>query len=112
MVSDRGQSNYLFFFEMCCLSMVWIYNTQWQCQRPKCVCCLNNLYVPSIYLNKIELEYVHCIKYLGVLLNDESNDEDDLVHHKKYLYAKGNSLIAKFKIVQMRLNKYCLKHFL
>ena len=39
------------------------------------------LYVPSIYLNNVKLNDVHSIKYLGVLLNDESYNEDDLVWH-------------------------------
>ena len=37
------------------------------------------------------------IKYLGVLLNEDSKDNDDLYRHRKYLYSRGNMLIRKFK---------------
>ena len=30
-------------------------------------------------------------------LNDCSDDEDDLLRHKRFLYAKGNSIISRFK---------------
>ena len=69
--------------------------------KTKCVCfkpkSLKTLKVPTVYLNNTELKFVQSIKYLGVFLNDQSNDEDDLVHHRRYLYAKGNSIITKFK---------------
>ena len=31
------------------------------------------------------------------MLNELSNDEDDLRRHKRFLYAKGNAIIAQFK---------------
>ena len=37
------------------------------------------------------------IKYLGVIINDDINDNDDMVRHKKYIYGKGNLLIQKCK---------------
>lgn len=68
--------------------------------KTKCVCfkpkSLRRLYVPNIYLNKVVVKFVDCIKYLGVMLSGDCMDDDDLCRHKKYLYAKGNMLIKSF----------------
>ena len=69
--------------------------------KTKCVCFkpkqFRHIYVQIVYLLKTKLKFVEFMKYLGVFLNEASDDEGDLVRHKRYLYAKGNSIISKFK---------------
>ena len=55
------------------------------------------MHIPTVKLNNTKLKFVQSIKYLGVFLNDQCDDNDDLLRHRKYLYARGNALIARFK---------------
>jgi exonuclease III len=64
------------------------------CFKPK---SLKDIYVPSIYLGGNCLRYVNCQKYLGVFLHEDFSDDRDIVRQTRYIYARGNSLIRKFK---------------
>ena len=89
-----------------------IYNktkTKYMCFKPK---LLKNLAVPLVYLNDTPLQLVDQVKYLGVFIDESLTDHNDMIRHKKYLYAKGNLLIRHFKCcsenVKDRLFKaYC-----
>ena len=75
-----------------------IYNeskTKYMCFKPK---CFKNLNVPGVSLNNVKIKLVNNIKYLGVELNDKLSDCDDILRHRKYLYAKGNMFVNKFKL--------------
>ena len=53
------------------------------------------------------LEYQEKVKYLGVLLNDKLNDNDDIMKQMRGLCARANSVLRKFAAcsfeVQLRL---------
>ena len=36
-------------------------------------------------------------KYLGMIVNDKVDDEEDIMRHVKRLYATGNMLIIRFR---------------
>ena len=50
----------------------------------------------QLNLNGVALEVVPTFKYLGHVINDDSDDHNDVMRHCRYLYAVGNSLIRKF----------------
>ncbi len=51
---------------------------------------------PDMNLNGVKLSYVENAKYLGVILNDKCNDNDDLQRHLRSFYARSNTLLRKF----------------
>ena len=51
---------------------------------------------PLVRLGNNVLEYQEKEKYLGVLLNDNLNDNDDIMKHMRGLYARANSVLRKF----------------
>ena len=66
----------------------------------------------EVTLNGVAMEQVSTFKYLGHILGDSMNDDDDLMRHCRYLYAVGNSIIRKFWFcstsVKLKLFKvYC-----
>ena len=70
-------------------------------KKTKCMCfkprSLKHLNVPPVFLCDTELKFVTDIKYLGIFLNADMTDHDDMNRHVRYLYAKGNMLLQKFK---------------
>ena len=89
-----------------------VYNeakTKCMCFKPK---SLRNLHIASLFLNGTKLTFVENVKYLGVLIQDTLDDQNDMARHRKYLYGKGNLLIKNFlccsEEVKLRLFKtYC-----
>ncbi len=66
---------------------------------------------PSFYLGNQVLNVVNKIKYLGHIIRDYLNDDDDVQHQCCKLYGKANMLARKFymctvdvKIVLFRVN--------
>ena len=55
-----------------------------------------SLKCPLVHLGNNVLEYQEKVKYLGVLLNDKLNDNDDIVKQMRGLYARANSVLRKF----------------
>ena len=51
---------------------------------------------PKIYLNGSEIEVVTRMKYLGIWLCDDLNDDIDILRQVRHVYAQGNSIIKKF----------------
>ena len=49
-----------------------------------------------VHLGNNVLEYQEKVKYLGVLLNDKLNDNDDIMKQMRGLYARANSVLRKF----------------
>jgi hypothetical protein len=62
------------------------------CFKPK---NLLSLYVPGIMLNNEPLSFVSSNKYLGMIVHDKLDDEEDIMRHVKRLYATGNMLISR-----------------
>ena len=59
---------------------------------------LNNLFVPTLCLNDVPLTFVTSNKYLGVIIHDKhQDDDDDIMRYVKSLYSRGNVLISRFK---------------
>ena len=80
-----AQSNFVKFNES---------KTKCMCFKPKNQSCL---YVPDISLNNKVLSFVPSYRYLGVIVNDKLDDDDDIMRHVKSLYARGNMLISRFR---------------
>ena len=78
--------------------------TKFMCFKPK---SLSTLHVPDMYLNGQVLTYVSKIKYLGVFIDCDAGDNEDILRHVRSTYARGNMLISKFKICTDDV-KYCL----
>ena len=55
-----------------------------------------SLKCPLVHLGNNVLEYQEKVKYLGVLLNDNLNDNDDIMKQMRGLYARANSVLRKF----------------
>ena len=74
-----------------------IYNAK----KTRCMCFRSNrykdIYVPEIRLNGQTITNVECHKYLGVLINDQLKDDIDIGRETRAIYARGNSLIRKFR---------------
>ena len=74
---------------------------------------------PTIKLGKDILEYVQSVKYLGVIINEMFNDNDDVKRQMRCLYARSNMLLSNFysctNEVKSRLfnafcsNMYCVQ---
>ena len=87
-------------------------------KKTKCMCFkprnLSDLHVPNLYLNNVNLEFVSGAKYLGVLISDKLNDDDDIFRQVKSLYARGNVLISRFRCcsddVKLKLFRYFISN--
>ena len=51
---------------------------------------------PMFHLQEESLEYVNMYKYLGVMINDQLSDDDEMKRRMRGIYATGNMLIRKF----------------
>ena len=84
--------------------------------KTKCICFkpsnCKDLSVPALFLKRVQLKFVNSIRYLGVIISNDMTDFEDMMRHRKYMYAKGNILVRKFKecsdSVKLRLFRtYC-----
>ena len=57
---------------------------------------LNNLYMPSTFLNGQCLQFVNEHDYLGVNISDHLSVIADMKHQVKYFYGQCNSEIIQF----------------
>ena len=48
-------------------------------------------------MNNEPLSFVSTNTYLGMIVHDKLNDEEDIMRHVKCLYARGNMLISRFR---------------
>ena len=55
-----------------------------------------SLKCPLVHFGNNVLEYQEKVNYLGVLLNDKLNDNDDIMKQMRGLYALANSVLRKF----------------
>ena len=71
---------------------------------------------PDIVLYGAKLEYVENAKYLGVIINEKCQDDNDIQRHIRSLYARANTVIRKFYncTVDIKLSlfkSYCLPSY-
>ena len=88
-----------------------IYNvkkTVCMCIKPK---MFRDLHVPPVTLNGRSLTFVTTQKYLGVLINNAFNDNDDIKRQTRSIYCAGNILIKKFKHCSDAIKDYLFKTY-
>ena len=82
------------------------------CIKPK---SFSDLVVPSIRLHHNEIKCINSHKYLGCILREDMRDDDDIRRQLRSIYAKGNSVINKFKacspVVKTELFRAYCTHF-
>ena len=70
-------------------------------KKTKCMCfkskLMKDIRVPSFQLKEQNIANVTVQKYLGVFISEDSKDDLDIERQMKSVYARGNSLIRKFK---------------
>jgi hypothetical protein len=74
------------------------------------------LSIPSLSLNNADLMYTDSIKYIGVVLNSNFNDDGDISRQLRSLYASSNTILRKFayctqKVKLHLLESYCLNFY-
>ena len=74
------------------------------------------MFSPDIVLDGAKLEYVENAKYLGVILNEKCQDDNDIQRHIRSLYARANTVIREFYncTVDIKLSlfkSYCLPSY-
>ena len=57
-----------------------------------------NIRIPDLFLNGNVLKWITEDKYLGVTISDDFKDDLDIKQQIKSLYAKGNTIVRKFKL--------------
>jgi len=78
--------------------------SKYMCFKPP---SLKSLKIPTMYLAGEALKLVTSIKYLGVILESNSKENNDIMRHIKALYTRGNMIINKFRKCQDDV-KICL----
>lgn len=68
--------------------------TKYMCFKPK---SLQNIYVPRMFLNGVQIDQVDKENYLGVLITDDIMHDAAVDKERKLLYARGNKIIRYFK---------------
>ena len=58
---------------------------------------LKNMSIPGIYLNDKLIKFKADHKYLGMIITDNSCDDLDIYQQVKATYARGNTLISRFR---------------
>ncbi len=70
-------------------------------KKSKCMTIKPKLFrdidVPTFYIGGSPLKVVSRYTYLGVVINDDLCDDNDIARQTSSIYARGNSLIRKFK---------------
>jgi len=61
--------------------------------KTKCMCFkpkkLSSLYVPGIMLNNEPLSFTPSNKYIGMIVHDKLDDEEDIMRHVKGFMLEG-----------------------
>ena len=79
-----------------------------------CFCpkTMANLFVPDISLYGTPLSFVNNCKYLGVVIDRNLDDDDDIRRHVKSLYTRGNILISRFRFCSEDVKLKLFRSFL
>jgi hypothetical protein len=54
------------------------------------------LHCPPVHIGSEQVEYRQSVKYLGVLLKTDLQDNDEMLKHVRGLYARCNTVLRKF----------------
>ena len=54
---------------------------------------LNGLFLPTLWPNDVSTSN----KYLGIIIHDKHQDDDDIMRYVKSLYSRGDILINRLK---------------
>ena len=69
------------------------------------------LRVPSLNLNGCKLKYVEKFKYLGHIINDKFNDNDDIDRERQRLCISGNMLVRNFNFCWQEIKTFLFKTY-
>ena len=82
--------------------------TKLMCYKPS---CWPHLHVPDIVLNTKAISIVKEHRYLGILLQNNQNDEDDMKRHVKAIYSRGNILVDRFRNCSTNVKNYLFRAY-
>jgi len=82
--------------------------TRCTCFKPK---KLSSSYVPGVMLNNEPLSFISSNKYLGIIVRDRLDDEEDIMRLVKRLYATVKMLISRFRKCSDEVNTKLFKSF-
>ena len=83
--------------------------TKFMCFKPK---KLSDLSIPELYLNNKPISCVSTCKYLGVVVSDNLDDDDDIFRQVRSMYTRGNMLINKFRSCSYTVKLQLFKSYL
>ena len=63
-------------------------------------------------IDNVPLPVVKVYKYLGHLISNDLKDSEDIKRQRASIYAKGNSLIRKFKYCSVEIRKVLFNSFI
>ena len=72
---------------------------------------LKNVKPGSVVLGCSKIEVVEAERYLGHILTSKLKDSDDMTRQKRLFYARGNSLIRKFKFCSFAVKRTLFKAY-
>jgi hypothetical protein len=85
----------------CCECYANDHEMSYNVKKSKLMCIksrkFKDIHVPNILLYDKPLECVDSLKYLGVMLSNDVNDDLDIKRQIRGLYARGNMLVKCFK---------------
>ena len=67
--------------------------------------------VPALYLNSCKLKYVEKFKYLGHIINEKFNDDDDIDRERHKLCIRGNILVRNFNFCSQEIKNFLFKTY-
>ena len=75
----------------------------------------NKLYLPPVFIGSDALKYVAKSKYLGFSFCDSKQDDNDILHQMRTVYAKSNTVLRTFShcstdVKVTLFQSYCTVH--
>ena len=67
---------------------------------------------PEVYVGSCTIDMVKTYKYLGVLICNDLNDNEDLIRQTRNNYARGNMLARNFKMCSDDVKKQLFKSYM
>ena len=66
---------------------------------------------PRVMLGNSSINFTKQVKYLGVIINDDLNDNDDILRQTRSLYCTANKLKSRFNKCSIEVKNYLFKHY-
>ena len=82
--------------------------TKLMCYKPS---SCPHLHVHDIVLNTRVISIVKEHRHLGILLQDNQNEEDDMKRHVKGIYSRGNILADRFRNCSTNVKNYLFRAY-